>query len=390
MEDQDPRLQLARRLRELREDGLPGKKVTQIELAQALGRDKPVSVPLISSYESRTNPQIPPPSRLDGYATLFATARSFEGERPRMLDPSELSDEERQVMIGLRQELIRMRSQALGATSPSGTVSDTSRADLSLGTGPWRFSDGNTITIVCAPWPQHMLEKIPYTEISDPDYIELLTYSELDALFELHGHIRATNPANLVLRRLAGTLVSDDYSTHLVSLGGVDWNTATSTTLRRLQLPVQQIADWNTPGGQYFEVEDNGETVRHRPVLEEVSRPDGSAAAASAVPTDLAAYGAAGYKGILHEDVALFARAVSPFNKRRTVTICNGMYGRGTYGAVRALTDARFRDRNGEYLRSRFGRSEAYCLLTRVPIVDGATLTPDWTTGEYTLFEWSE
>ncbi len=157
----------------------------------------------------------------------------------------------------------------------------------------------------------------------------------------------------------------------------------------RLQLPVRQIADWHIPGGQYFEVEQNGKKVRHGPVLQEVSGPGGSARAASAIPTELAAYGSAGFKGIL-QDVAHFARAQSPFNRKRTVTICNGMYGRGTYGAVRALTDARFRDRNAEYLLSRFGRSEAYCLLTRVPIVDGATLTPDWTTGDYTLFEWSE
>ena len=64
------------------------------------------------------------------------------------------------------------------------------------------------------------------------------------------------------------------------------------------------------------------------------------------------------------------------------------MYGRGTYGVVRALTDARFRDRNAEYLRSRFSGREAYCILTRVPIVDGVTLTPDWTAGDSTLFEW--
>jgi hypothetical protein len=64
------------------------------------------------------------------------------------------------------------------------------------------------------------------------------------------------------------------------------------------------------------------------------------------------------------------------------------MYGRGTYGAVRALTDANFRDRNAEHIRARFSGSDAYCILTRVPIIDGATLTPDWTTGGYTLFEW--
>ena len=390
MEDQDPRLRLAGRLRELREEGLPGRKITQTELAQALGRDKPVSVPLISSYESKTHPQIPPVGRLERYAAIFATARSFDASSPRMLDPAEMSEEERQVMTDLRQDLVRLRSQALGATSPAGPAGDTSLAAPSLAAGPWRFSDGNTITIVCAPWPEHMLAQIPYTDVRDPDYIELLTYSELDALFELHGHIRASNPANQVNRRLAGQLVSDDYSSHLVSLGGVDWNTATSTTLRRLQLPVRQIADWRIPGGQYFEVEQNGKKVRHGPVLQEVSGSDGSSRAASAIPTDLAAYGSAGFKGILQEDVALFARALSPFNRERTVTICNGMYGRGTYGAVRALTDARFRDRNAEYLRSRFGRSQAYCLLTRVPIVDGATLTPDWTTGDYTLFEWSE
>lgn len=153
-----------------------------------------------------------------------------------------------------------------------------------------------------------------------------------------------------------------------MSLGGVDWNTITSTALERLPLPVQQIAHWGIPGEQYFQVEENGIVTKHKPDLEEaVGHP----------------------KGILHEDVALFARAVSPFNSERTITICNGMYGRGTYGAVRALTDARFRDRNADYLRSRFGASETYCVLTRVPIVYGVTLTPDWTSGEYTLFEWS-
>jgi len=64
------------------------------------------------------------------------------------------------------------------------------------------------------------------------------------------------------------------------------------------------------------------------------------------------------------------------------------MYGRGTYGAARALTDANFRDRNAEYVRTRFGDSDTYCILMRVPILDGATLTPDWTDGEHTLFEW--
>jgi hypothetical protein len=376
---QDPRRLLALRLRSLREHGPHERRITQPELAQALGDGKPLSVPLISSWESQTNPRIPPLARLDGYAVLFATARSFQTDPPRLLRHADMSEEEKRAAADLRKELVQLRNDALRATSPGAAPVQTSTVVKSLEAGPWRFADGNTITIVCAQWPQHMLDRMPYTDVEDPDYIELLNYSELDALFELHGHLRAANPANQVNLRMAGKLVSDDYTSHLVSLGGVDWNSATSLAMKRLPLPVRQVADWSKPDGQYFEVEVNGKPVKHRAVLDRSSNPN-----AAGQPVSRASS-----KGILLEDVALFARAVSPFNRKRTVTICNGMYGRGTYGAVRALTDERFRDRNAEYLRSRFDGCEAYCVLTRVPIVDGATLTPDWTTGEYTLFEWS-
>src|SRR5207237_5875818 len=122
----------------------------------------------------------------------------------------------------------------------------------------------------------------------------------------------------------------DDYTGHLVSLGGVDWNHATRSVLDLLQLPVAQVADWNSAEGPYFEITEGGEKTRHRPVLDRSHK-----------------------KPLLREDVALFARAVNPFNRQCTVTICNGMYGSGSFGAVRALTDARFRDRNAQYLAER-------------------------------------
>ena len=381
MNGQDPRQLLAQRLRALREERWPGRKITQPQLAQALGGGKPLSVPLISSWESQTNPRIPPLSRLEAYAALFATARSFEGAEPGLIKTEDMTDEEKQARNDLWRELTQLRNAALPALTAgiaattdfprteAGVLGRVAEIEESLSAGPWRFEDGNTITIVCAGWPENIRSKIPYTDVDDPDYCEILTYSDLDALVELHGHLRAANPVNQVNLRVAGTLSSDDYTSHLVSLGGVDWNPITRTTSQRLRIPVRQVADWDTSGEQYFEVEKDGQTVKHRPELEKDS----------ATP-----------KGILREDVALFARAVSPFNRMRTVTICNGMYGRGTYGVVRALTDARFRDRNAAYLRSRFGSSDTYCILTRVPIVGGATLTPDWTTGDYTLFEWSE
>jgi transcriptional regulator with XRE-family HTH domain len=355
VEDQDPRLRLARRLRALRD----GQGVTQPKLAQALN----VSVPLISSWESQTNPRIPPLARLQAYAMLFASERSFAQDPAGLLAAQEMTDDERRTMDGLNQELMQLRSQAMGAGTEPAPVAGGAEP---MNFNPWHFADADTMTIVCAQLPRHLLARMPYVDIDDPDYIELLTYSELDALFELYGHLRATNPHNQVNLRVANKLAPDDYTSHLASLGGIDWNTTTSSTLEKLPLPVRQVANWDVEDGQYFEVEDGGPARQHRPILEK-----------------------SGSKVILGADVALFARAVNPFNRERTVTICNGMYGRGTYGAVRALTDVRFRERNTEYLRSRFGDSDAYCILTRVPIVDGATLTPDWTSSDFRLFEWS-
>ena len=41
-----------------------------------------------------------------------------------------------------------------------------------------------------------------------------------------------------------------------------------------------------------------------------------------------------------------------------------------------------------EYIQARFPDAEAYCILTRVTVENGVTLTPDWTLPETRLFEW--
>jgi len=368
---QDPRQVLARRLRALREDHWPGVKVKQAQLAAALGSSgKPVSVPLISSWESRNNPQVPPASRIPDIATFFATPRSLDGNAARLLTPDEMTAQERVAMEKLLDELTRLRGEAVdaGAAQSLAAVSGT-RQELaqSLSSGLYRFRAGQNVTIVCAQLPQDMQKRMPYTDPSDPDFIELYRYSDPDALLELFGHLRAANPTSRVEFRAVDQLAADDYTAHLVLVGGVDWNVATSSVLDRLHLPVKQVSWLDDPSGAHFEAPDkDGHPISHRPQLDEL---DG--------------------RTILREDVALFARAVSPFNKRRFVTICNGMYGRGTYGAVRALTDERFRDSNMEYIQGRFANSEAFCLLTRVTVENGVTLTPDWTMPDTVLFEWS-
>jgi hypothetical protein len=349
----DPRRVLAQRLRTLREEHWPDMKITQPQLARALDRSRSLSVPLISSWESLTNPRIPPLNRLQAYAAVFATPRSFTGPEPRLISPRDMSEEERQNMGELLGELMKLRRDAMGAVG-------TAPRD------PWHFADGKTITVVCAQWPQDMLDEMPYTKESDPDYIELLTYSDLDSLVMSYGHLRAANPTSRVDYFRSGLLPLRSYSTHLVSLGGTDWNVVTSELMERLSLPVTQIADWGTPDGQFFEVAGESGKAQYRPVLQDV-----------------------GDRKILREDVALFAQAVNPFNQEKVVTICSGMYGRGTFGVVRALTDPEFRTRNSRYLESRFRNSLPYCLLTRVRVVNNQTLVPDWTDDSTRLFEWS-
>jgi transcriptional regulator with XRE-family HTH domain len=344
--------------------------VTQLQLAEALGGSgkRSVSVPLISSWESRTSPKPPPLARLEDYATFFATPRSFDGHAGCLLSIEELTDDELVARQELLQDLTRLRDAVQGAPRASAaTVTAGQGLTQSLDAGPYRFTENQDITIVCAQLPSEWLDRMPYTDPLDPDFIALYRYSELDSLFELYGHLRAANPTTQVNLRLAHELQSDDYSSHLISLGGVDWNLATSSVLDRLDLPVRQSNEWKKPGGAYFEVEDkDGEKLAYRPLLVEPSgRP------------------------ILREDVALFARAVNPFNRKRSVTICTGMYGSGTVGAVRALTDVRFRDRNAEYLRERFADGDTYCILSRVTVVAGKALTPDWTVPDTRLFEWS-
>lgn len=374
MDGDDPRLLLARRLRALREEHWPGMKITQPQLAQALGDSKPLSAPLISSWESQTSPTIPPLSRLLAYAALFATPRSFGADGPRRISSQDMSLEERAVEEELRQELFALRNRALTAAHAMGAPGQegpgvSARPNpppSSLSSGPWFFPDGGKISIVCAQWPRDMLDRIPYTDTDDPDYIELLTYSELDALVMSYGHLRAANPASQVEYFRSGLLPPENYSSHLVSLGGADWNVVTASLFRRLSLPVRQVADWKEEGGQFFEVDGDAGATRHSAVLEK-----------------------SGDREVLLEDVALFARTVNPFNRDRTATICSGMYGRGTYGVVRALTDPEFRERNTRYLRSRFGTSSSYCLVVRVTVDNNKTITPDWTDDRTRLFEWS-
>lgn len=357
---------LAQRLRALREEHWPDVDLTQAQLGRALGGSRPLSVPAISSWESPTSPRVPPAARLASYATFFATRRSLDGKEPRLLDESELTDDERATRDELVKELLTLRAAALADTRPTQLSAVPPVMDPLPRSGTWRFADGRPITIVCSELPKNMRLGMEYADQSSPDYVQAYAYAELDALLELHGHIRAMNPNSEVYYRTQSELTVDDYSTHLVLLGGVDWNQVTREVLTRITLPVRQVSAEDRAHDAYFEVrEDGGQRKEYRPVIDETK----------AGP-------------VVREDVAHFYRGPNPFNVKRTVTVCNAMFGRGTLGAVRALTDARFRDRNEEYITSRFKDRRRFSILVRVPLLKGMTLTPDWTLPEMRLHEW--
>lgn len=344
----DPRQILAQRLRAFRSEQWPGVTITQPMLSVVLG----VKVPSVSSWESANDPKIPPIERLEVYATIFATRRSLHNGKLRLFALSDLTQDERTQRDRIKLELLALRAAALGH-SGAGVVMPNAFTG-----NPWHFPDGKPVTLICAQLPRVMRERMPYANPEDPDYIELYTYTDLDALFELHGHIRAANPDTDVRLRVAQHLSSDDYTEHLVLLGGIDWNTVTRNVLERIALPVRQVGEEDGGERGYFEA--GGQP--HYPKLSE--------------------------DGALQEDVALFYRGPNPFNRKRTVSMCNGMYGRGVYGAVRALTDRLFRDRNTEYLTSRFANRDSYGILSRVSIENGTVVTPDWTQKESRLHEW--
>ncbi|GIJ50717.1 hypothetical protein Val02_76030 [Virgisporangium aliadipatigenens] len=357
---------LGQRLRDLRESHWPGFALTQAQLARVLSSVKSITPPVISSWENDS--KLPPPERLEAYATFFCTRRSIEEGTPRLIDEPDLSESERQERRRIHAELTALRDDA--SLHPAPPPPPVGSAPDPLGTF-WQFDDDLPVNIVCAPLPEAMYQKMPFNDPSDPEFVEAYRFTDLDALIELHGHIRAVNPTSDVRIRLASELTADRITEHLVLLGGVDWNTVTREVLQRIRMPLHQFArpDDDPISGGGFEVVDADPPKRFEPMLaDDPNAPLGKT---------------------LAWDVAHLFRTQNPFNQRRTVTICNGAFGRGTYGAVRALTDAKFRNRNEGYLRQRFQEAETFSILMRVDIVASVVLTPDWTKGSETcLHEW--
>jgi hypothetical protein len=90
------------------------------------------------------------------------------------------------------------------------------------------------------------------------------------------------------------------------------------------------------------------------------------------------------------EDIGFLARRSNPINSNYTMTIFSGVFTRGVYGTVRAITDRDYAVANQEYLVRRFGVASSYGLLIRVAVLGTSVPTPDFRDEGCILFAYAD
>jgi transcriptional regulator with XRE-family HTH domain len=330
----------------------PDSKLTQAALARALGQDVPLSPATVASWESRTSPKLPSRERVAAYAQFFATRRSL-GPAPALVSADSFSPEERAAYQALLEKLLQMHTVARGGAVPGEPI---------VARRSWRFADSGPLTLVCAKLPREEASKL--AEPGNPNYAMLAGFGDLDAMVELHGHIRAENPGMNVYYKGAPDVKADDLSGHIVIIGGIAWNDLMRRLMDLSRLPVRQEGEPGLKSGDIFSIQ--ADDVRRKYL------PQWSATT-----------------GALIEDVGLLARMPNPLNSNRTLTMCNGIHSRGVLGAVRTLTDARLRESNEQYIARNFTENQ-FGILMRVMVIEEETLTPDFNTEGTVLYQWSD
>ncbi|MBT0767824.1 helix-turn-helix transcriptional regulator [Kineosporia sp. J2-2] len=374
-----------------------GRQVTQRQLSQAMG----LSNALISSWESGN--AVPPEERLRAYARFFSSNRSIEGS-VHLLPEDDLNEDETVAMEGLFEEFKRLRDQGSEEAPPPAPPTPPAPPRASdvgeLGGRFLYYSDGQPITILCTPLSRRQLGyekgepdlgKLPpavqyAVNRRHPNFVRNLANGDIDPLVEIVGHLRAENPKAFVQWFTYDNVSSPDQLTgHLILFGGIDdqlsdlpsGNQDTVGDFRdRLKTPVSVV--WDNDGVEFdaefvVTVDDDGV-----PTIDQNEIKSTEAFRSTFLAGD---GGDDRGRQLLHgvpqltSDVALIQRSINPFNPDTTVTRFGGMFSRGTYGAVRAFTDARFREGNEEWLNRNLDPDD-FWMLIRVPVVANTTMTP--------------
>jgi transcriptional regulator with XRE-family HTH domain len=341
-----PERRLAERLRDLRE----GRHLTQKQLARLVGGSEPLSIATVSLWEKPGSGRLPPAQRLTAYARLFCTNRSFEGGRPRLLSPGELTEEERERESELYDELIALRERAQ-STNVSATGKDR-RSAL------WHFADPIAVSIVCSD----AADPPAYSEPSHLNYSRYARYADLDALVTVYGQVKADNPDRMVRILSTGRLAQDFALNHLIIIGGAASNAA-SLFAQDLPLPTAEEIPGSDPVTHLFRCTIGEEMREFRSVRDD--------------------------EETLVQDVGLIARGPHPIIPGGTVTLLSGITSRGVHGAALCFVDYHVRDTNERYLESAFGNAESFCILMNIPVQNDIALPLNLWRENTRLYEWS-
>ncbi len=346
-----PARRLAERLRDLREREYG--QFTQKQLARALGGAESLSIATISQWEKPGSGRLPPPNRLEAYARLFCTGRSFTSGAPRLLREGELSEQERERHAELHAELLALRERALetqAATSPEAVTGH--------GGSIWRFPDGAAVSIVCSAAP----DPPPYAYPDHLNYSKYARHADLDALIEVFGQLSLDNPASMLRILLPEELVGDFALNHLVIIGGAAVYKTAPYFAQDIPLPeAQEILDTDT---HLFRCTVGDEVRELRSARDE--------------------------KGVLVQDVGVIARGPNPVLPERTVTVLSGITSRGVHGATLCFTDPHVRDANEQYLKDKLGNTDAFCIAMNIPVRNNVALPPNLWREDVRLYEWSD
>ena len=341
-----PGRRLAERLRALRER----ERLTQKQLARVLGGSESLSIATVSLWEKPGSDRLPPPQRLETYARLFCTSRSFEGGRLRLLRSSELTEEERGRERELYDELIALRGRAQSTNVPA-TVGGQRSAI-------WHFPGLSAVSIICSD----AVERPPHSEPSHLNYARSARYADLDALITVFGQVKADNPERMIRILPTGRVVQDFALNHLIILGGAA-SDAVSMFAQDIPLPVaEEIPDTN-PVTHLFRCKVGEEIREFRSTRDE--------------------------EETLMLDVGLIARGPHPITPGGTVTLLSGITSRGVHGAALCFIDSHLRETNERYLESAFGNVESFCLLMNIPVQNDVALPPNLWRENTRLYEWS-
>ena len=338
-----PARRLAERLRDLRER----EHLTQKQLARVLAGSESLSIATVSLWEKPGSDRLPTPPRLEAYARLFCSSRSFEGDRPRLLSAGELTEQERERETELYDELIGLRERAQSTNIPATAKGERSAL--------WHFPDPIAVSIVCSD----AMNPPPYAQPSHLNYTRYARYADLDALVTIYGQVKADNPERMVRILPTERLVQDFVLNHLIYIGG----DAAGLFAQDIPLPTAEEISGTDPITYVFRSRVGEATREFRSVWDD--------------------------EGNLIQDVGLIARGPHSILPGGTVTLLSGITSRGVHGAALCFVDSHLRDTNERYLESAFGNAESFCILMNIPVQNNIALPPNLWRENTRLYEWS-